>query len=536
MPKKSKKGKGKGKKGKKGSKKTKKNESVVAIAAANSRVWEARLDVAEKSKQEFRDNAKHLMLENDALQTQMLQTEQDTIDVITYLKKQDQDKDTQLERLQQQMRDMKKEHRKEKEVIVEDFSKQINELEEKLGEKMREVELMQSELKMVKEFRRRRGQMQKELDEIKEAMHSANREHKATLARMEQKFFEEKMRLQQEANQKIAELAEKAHTEAISNLDETTKSVYKENVRLTEALNYHMKEGDMLKKERERLWELSERLQGEKEVNELMVQNKVVQAKQQKEEIKQLTEKQETLEQSLSHVVREFEREKQSLVLKAIRETEAAKGELVKLQRVIEMKTREMNKVKKLAKNILDQRTELERFFLQALDQVKGEIAANQAQYRRDAQAAYQQRMLVAHAGKGSYPKIRTFTKSDTSTNSVFKDLEAAERLKEIKYNVTGKVDVSDLTWEQKEKVLRYLFAKMNGADTRAEGLPAINGPHMEGQMSLTQADGDHKDADPDDLTFLTQAKVDVPGDINPHPLIPNIGAQSGMLVEPQAS
>ena len=44
---------------------------------------------------------------------------------------------------------------------------------------------------------------------------------------MEQKFFEEKMRLQQEANQKIAELAERAHTEAIKNLDETTRDVYK---------------------------------------------------------------------------------------------------------------------------------------------------------------------------------------------------------------------------------------------------------------------------------------------------------------------
>ncbi len=64
------------------------------------------------------------------------------------------------------MRDMKKETRKEKEVIVEDFSKQINELEEHLAEKAREVELMQSELKMVKEFRRKRGQMQKDLDEV----------------------------------------------------------------------------------------------------------------------------------------------------------------------------------------------------------------------------------------------------------------------------------------------------------------------------------------------------------------------------------
>lgn len=50
-------------------------------------------------------------------------------------------------------------------------------------------------------------------------------------------------------------------------------------------------------------------------------------------------------------------------------------------------------------------------------------------QYRRDAQRAYQEKMLAAHTGKGDYPKIRTFNKSQTSTNSVYKDLEAAERL-----------------------------------------------------------------------------------------------------------
>ena len=71
-----------------------------------------------------------------------------------------------MERLQQQIRDQKKENRKEKELIVEDFSKQINELEEKLSEKTKDVEMMQSELKMVKEFRRKRGQMQKDLDEV----------------------------------------------------------------------------------------------------------------------------------------------------------------------------------------------------------------------------------------------------------------------------------------------------------------------------------------------------------------------------------
>ena len=73
-----------------------------------------------------------------------------------------------------------------------------------------------------------------------------------------------------------------------SNLDETTKSVYKENVRLSEALNYHMKEGELLTKERDRLLEENNNFREEKEVTDLMVQEKVVQVKQQKETIKEV--------------------------------------------------------------------------------------------------------------------------------------------------------------------------------------------------------------------------------------------------------
>ena len=75
---------------------------------------------------------------------------------------------------------------------------------------------------------------------------------------------------------------------------------------------------------------------------------------------------------------REFNSEKRTIGDRARIENEAAKIEIAKLQRVIELKTKEMNKVKRLAKNILDQRTELERFFLESLEQVRLEIAANQ--------------------------------------------------------------------------------------------------------------------------------------------------------------
>ena len=44
----------------------------------------------------YRETSHRLMLENDSLQGQMRQTEKDTIDVINYLKHEDQEKDRQV--------------------------------------------------------------------------------------------------------------------------------------------------------------------------------------------------------------------------------------------------------------------------------------------------------------------------------------------------------------------------------------------------------------------------------------------------------
>ena len=72
---------------------------------------------------------------------------------------------------------------------------------------------------------------------------------------------------------------------------------------------------------------------------------------------------------------------------------------------------------------------------------------------------AYQHKMIAAHGGRANYPKIRTFKQLDTSTNSVFSDLKEAETWT----GMEGKVDMADLTWEQRERVLRLLFARING-------------------------------------------------------------------------
>ncbi|KAI0241902.1 Basal body-orientation factor 1 [Lamellibrachia satsuma] len=515
-----------GKSGGKSDKKAAKDASIKSMSEANSKLWEARLEIAEQAKTKYRDSSHRLLLENESLQGQMRQTEKDTIDVINYLKHQDQEKDRQMDKVIQQMKELKKEHRQEGERLVDEFQQQIRDLDEKLSQKTHEVEVLQTELKLVKEFRKKRAHMQKELDEIKEAMLDANREHKSTLARMEHKFFEEKMRLQQEANKKIEELADRAHTEAISNLDETTRSVYKENVRLNQALVYHMQEGERLKNIKEGLDEENKTLRSEKEMNALVIQKKVSQSQQHKQIIKELQEKVETLERSLSHVVREFEMEMSAERERHAIATETARVELAKLQRVVALKTKEMNKVKKLAKNILDQRTEMERFFLDSLAQVKEEISTNRLQYRQDARMAYQHRMLDAYTGKADYPKVRTFTKVDHSTNSVFRDLEAAEQILyeesprgssdkldisssfSSAMNLAEKVDIADLTWEQKEKVLRYLFAKMNDGSRGHDVSYKSSKVSIATKASEALRPEDMELEPPADGTFLTQVQM----------------------------
>lgn len=64
--------------------------------------------------------------------------------------------------------------------------------------------------------------------------------------------------------------------------------MYKENVRVNEALSYHMLEGDKLKSAKERLEKENAELQGELEMNEMLIQDKVSQSKQQKSLLKEV--------------------------------------------------------------------------------------------------------------------------------------------------------------------------------------------------------------------------------------------------------
>jgi len=73
-----------------------------------------------------------------------------------------------------------------------------------------------------------------------------------------------------------------------SNLDETAKSVFKENVRVTEALANHIDEADQLRDQVRKFEHENRQLRNDQELSEMLVQQKVVQSRRNKQTIKEV--------------------------------------------------------------------------------------------------------------------------------------------------------------------------------------------------------------------------------------------------------
>lgn len=117
--------------------------------------------------------------------------------------------------------------------------------------------------------------------------------------------------------------------------------------------------------------------------------------------------------------------------------------------------------MKALAATILSQRTETEQFFLEALNEVK-EVIKQERKARVTSNIA---QPVLAGSSKG---KIATTAIGTTFPPLNIKPanihlLESRKKQPDFSMNDIDKVTISDLNWDDKELVLRVLFAKMNG-------------------------------------------------------------------------
>lgn len=131
---------------------------------------------------------------------------------------------------------------------------------------------------------------------------------------------------------------------------------------------------------------------------------------------------------------------------------------------------------------ILDQRSDVEQFFLEALEQVKEEVKKRKEQNK-----------------DSSLPDINR----SNSRRSQYNRSENSYNPDNLNQNL--KIKLNDLDWEDRERVLRLLFSKMNS------GIPCTNWRNPQSNVyasgqnlqiednSIIQEDGDRDD---DNLMF----------------------------------
>ncbi|XP_043839926.1 basal body-orientation factor 1 isoform X1 [Dromiciops gliroides] len=158
---------GRGKKGKdkKDKRLSKRDETELERARANAALWEARLEVSEISRDGYREAVRRLAQCNEDLKRQQYKMEKDTMAVLSYIKRQDTEKDLLIEKLRQQLLEAKDKSEVDKEILQERYALKINELEGQYNQKTKEIGLIQIELKTIKQFQRRKTQIERELEE-----------------------------------------------------------------------------------------------------------------------------------------------------------------------------------------------------------------------------------------------------------------------------------------------------------------------------------------------------------------------------------
>lgn len=327
-----------------------------------------------------------------------------------------------------------------------------------MEEEQQKCSELQEELGRLHEFSKVRAQIEKDLAALTQENADIQASYKKEMERRETKFYEEKVRMRLEAEAEINALAERAHASAVAGLDETTKKTYKENVRLEEELRVTKAENARLTQEHGKLGAEVTSLRVSTDDSLLMMQENTKKAVHEKRLIKGLQEKVEGLEKALGHCVREFEHERALMVAREEQSRYADTDEIGHLRNALELKMGEARQIRHLARNMLEQRSDMETFFLDSLHHVRNEIVQTRKHFEKRARAAYQKQVATGIIGSGVLPPIQTFTAGGASTNDLHQAFEDAETLPKD----WPELDPRNFTWEQRESVLRLMFAKIN--------------------------------------------------------------------------
>jgi len=430
-----------------------------------------------------------LRRENELLKHRLEKSEKDTHEFVAYFEKELEAKDVKIDALSDevgvaeaersaQVGELKAKH---KEVA----DRMAAELEKTQTSSAAQVSTLEDELAKVDAFRDLKTCMDDKLAALQSEVHALRHACAAEATTYERKLMFEKAQMQKDFEKKAAEMRKVAKAEMQKGLDSDTLKVISENRRMAEELRFQQTVAQELSQDKAKCDDSNRILKRQVTLFKDAELEYARQAHSRHREVTRLQDKVVALDELLRDAAKQFSADRSQLRSGLQSNLEEQTLDAAALRQMLRLKDKELKHLRKLAEGVLHQRTEVEQYFLQALEDVKSEIRGKRKdQYRAD-MANYRQKMAAAvAAGNGAnFPKIRSLQAG--------KDMDAYGLSTQAvpPHAASSKVHLKDLSPEDREHVLRLLFAKINAVQSN---VPTASKQHL-GDSTFLTTSGEHE-------------------------------------------
>lgn len=422
----------------------------------------------------LKQRVKELEEEGEDLRRARTKVNKDTHDFVSYFQDALEKKDAMIEDLKERLRRVEFESAREIRRLKDEFAGRKDEMEATAGDREKALQATVADLRQrllaLESYRERKEEVDAQVVTLQGELERERHDRHEEVRSVERRWMEDKKKMLDEQTTHYEDLKRQARAEAQRRLDEDVRRIVMENKRMSEEIRFHREQTAVLAGEVKALTEQNRSLRRELELAGDSEREWAVRGTQQRRQNRELLDKVQALEASLGSLARDFEAKRRDHSSAADRETDDLRLEVRGLRQLVRLKNRELRTVRRLAEIVLAQRSEVEQYFLEALAQVKQEIRARRGRGTLGAGASSSAGAASSGGGAGSLrlPPVKSAMAAMAAGGggshvgggaSAGASAELAGKLRRGE-----PVLLRDLNPEDRERVLRLLFARINRA------------------------------------------------------------------------
>ena len=342
-----------------------------------------------------------------------------------------------------------------------------------------QIAAQEKQLASLVDFRDRKAKYDAALDALREQLDAERKARREEVAALERRYLVTQAAHRQSAAKSFEELRGRARAEAQNALDAELKDIVVQAQRMSAEIGFYRQASTTHRTEREAAKATTAAYA--REVS-LAADAEALYAKRNatlKRRVQALQQRTDTLEQQLSTVSRaflEYKRNTSQLMTDATRELEA---QLARAKQLLQLKNKDITTLRHLAEAVLAQRSDVEQYLVDSLQDVRWELASMSSAGRAGAYADLDMdgqpfdSTLAALAGAAPMPDVVAQVKQATADAVARAEQHAGHGAQADAGPAAAEVAVADLTPAERERVLRLLLAKIHNANT-APVLPQV--------------------------------------------------------------